>query len=179
MGRAAAAAAMAGHTRRARAPIRPGDRQRRHLSRRQAGGAVGLRVGGGLVLAVEDGFALLDPDWQRLEQVAVVERAGPRARFNDGKCDPAGRVLAGTMAYDLTSGAGFLCRLDPDRSVTMLLDAVTLSNGLAWTADGATMYYIDMPTQGVDAFDYDIEAGRMTGRRRLVDIPAGAGRRTA
>jgi sugar lactone lactonase YvrE len=138
-------------------------------------GAAGLRAGGGLVLAVEDGFALLDPDWERVEQVAFVEHPGPRARFNDGKCDPAGRFLAGTMAYDLTPGAGFLYRLDPDRSVTMLLDAVTISNGMAWSADGATMYYIDMPTQGVDAFAYDATAGSLGDRRRIVDIPAGAG----
>ena len=69
-------------------------------------GSAGLRHGDGLVLAVEDGFALLDPQWQRLDQVAVIEHPGPPARFNEGKCDPAGRFLAGTMAYDLTPGAG-------------------------------------------------------------------------
>lgn len=138
-------------------------------------GAAGLRRGGGLVLAVEDGFALLGEDWQRLGQVAVIEHPGPRARFNDGNCDPAGRFLAGTMAYDQTPGAAFLYRLDPDLSVTRLLDGVTISNGLAWTADGATLYYIDSPAQAVDAFDYDAEAGQLSNRRRLIDIPASAG----
>ena len=138
-------------------------------------GAASLRGGGGLVLAVEDGFALLDPDWQRLDQVAVIEHAGPRARFNEGKCDPAGRFLAGTMAYDLSPGAGSLYRLDPDLAVTRLLEGVTISNGLAWTADGTTLYYIDSPTQGVDAFGYDAGTGRLADRRRVVDIPAAAG----
>jgi sugar lactone lactonase YvrE len=138
-------------------------------------GSAGLRHGGGLVLAVEDGFALLDPQWQRLDQVAVVEHPGPQARFNEGKCDPAGRFLAGTMAYDLTPGAGSVYRLGPDFAVTRLLDGVTISNGLAWTPDGATLYYIDSPTQGVDAFDYDTETGRLENRRRVVDIPAAAG----
>ena len=138
-------------------------------------GSAGLRRGGGLVLAVEDGFALLDPDWQRLDQIAVIEHPGPRARFNEGKCDPAGRFLAGTMAYDETAGAGSVYRLDPDLAVTKLLDGVTISNGLAWTADGATMYYIDSPTQGVDAFDYDPGTGRLANRRRVVDIPEAAG----
>jgi sugar lactone lactonase YvrE len=137
-------------------------------------GSAGLRRGGGLVLAVEDGFALLDKDWQRVAQ-AVVEHPGPRARFNEGKCDPAGRFLAGTMAYDLTPGAGSLYRLDPDLTVTKLLDGVTISNGLTWSADGTTMYYIDSPTQGVDAFDYDPGTGRLANRRRIVDIPAAAG----
>jgi sugar lactone lactonase YvrE len=138
-------------------------------------GSAGLRQGGGLVLAVEDGFALLDPGWQRLDQVAVVEFAGPPARFNEGKCDPAGRFLAGTMAHDETPGAGSLYRLGPDLSVTKLFDGVTISNGLAWTPDGATMYYIDSPTQGVDAFDYDAATGWLGNRRRVVDIPAAAG----
>ncbi len=138
-------------------------------------GSAGLRHGGGLVLAVADGFALLDPGWQRLDQVAVIEHPGPRARFNEGKCDPAGRFLAGTMAYDQTPGAGSVYRLDPDLAVTRLLDGVTISNGLAWTADGATLYYIDSPTQGVDAFDYDTGTGRLENRRRVVDIPAAAG----
>jgi sugar lactone lactonase YvrE len=66
-------------------------------------------------------------------------------------------------------------RLDPGLTVTKLLDGVTISNGLAWSADGTTMYYIDSPTQGVDAFDYDIESGRLANRRRVVDIPAAAG----
>jgi len=138
-------------------------------------GSASLRRGGGLVLAVEDGFALLDPGWQRLDQVAVIEHPGPPARFNEGKCDPAGRFLAGTMAYDQTAGAGSVYRLDPGLAVTKLLDGVTISNGLAWSADGATMYYIDTPTQGVDAFHYDIETGRLANRRRVVDIPAAAG----
>jgi sugar lactone lactonase YvrE len=138
-------------------------------------GSAGLRRGGGLVLAVEDGFALLDPGWRRLDQAVYVEHPGPRARFNEGKCDPAGRFLAGTMAYDLTPGAGSVYRLGPDLEVTRLLDGVTISNGLAWTADGATLYYIDSPTQGVDAFDYDAGTGRLANRRRVVDIPAAAG----
>jgi sugar lactone lactonase YvrE len=138
-------------------------------------GSAALRRGGGLVLAVEDGFALLDPGWQRLDQVAVIEHPGPPARFNDGKCDPAGRFLAGTMAYDQTPGASSVYQLGPDLTVTRLLDGVTISNGLAWTADRATVYYIDSPTQGVDAFDYDVETGRLGNRRRVVDIPAGAG----
>ena len=137
-------------------------------------GSAGLRRSGGLVLAVEDGFALLDKDWQQVGQ-AVVKHPGPRARFNEGKCDPAGRFLAGTMAYDLTPGAGSLYRLDPDLTVTKLLDGVTISNGLAWSANGTTMYYIDSPTQGVDAFDYDPGTGRLANQRRIVDIPAAAG----
>jgi SMP-30/Gluconolactonase/LRE-like region len=71
--------------------------------------------------------------------------------------------------------AGSVYRLAADLVVTKLFDGVTISNGLACTPDGATLYYIDSPTQAVDAFDYDAETGRLGNRRHLVDIPAAAG----
>jgi sugar lactone lactonase YvrE len=98
-------------------------------------GSASLRRGGGLVLAVADGFALLDPHWRRLDQVAVIEHPGPPARFNEGKCDPAGRFLAGTMAYDQTAGAGSVYRLDPGLAATRLPDGMTIdADGCLWVA---------------------------------------------
>jgi sugar lactone lactonase YvrE len=135
-------------------------------------GAAIPRARGGLVLALKGGFALLDDSGQ-VTPVASV--AAPGTRMNDGKADPRGRVLAGTMAYDETPGAGSLYRLDPDGGVHILLDAVTVSNGLAWSADGATLYYADTPTGGVDAFDYDLDSGAIANRRRAISVPSAAG----
>jgi sugar lactone lactonase YvrE len=110
-------------------------------------GSAGLRHGGGLVLAVEDGFALLDPGRQRLDQVAVIEHPGPPARFNEGKCDPAGRFLAGTMAYDLTPGAGSVYRLGPDLAVTKLLDGGSAVH--RYTPDGRLDAVVSFPVTNV------------------------------
>jgi sugar lactone lactonase YvrE len=134
-------------------------------------GAAIPRANGGLVLALDGGFALLD-DGQVTPVASVTE---PGVRMNDGKADPRGRVLAGSMAYDERPGAGSLYRLDPDGSIQVLVEDVTVSNGLAWSADGATLYYIDTPTRGVDAFDYDLESGTIANRRRLISIPESAG----
>ena len=95
--------------------------------------------------------------------------------MNDGKCDPQGRLWAGSMAYDARPGAGALYRLDGDLTVHEIVQAVTISNGLAWTPDGTTMYYIDTPTGRVDAFDADPATGAITGRRPWVGIPEAAG----
>lgn len=92
-------------------------------------------------------------------------------RMNDGKCDPAGRFWAGTMAYDESPGAGALYVFDG--SVRTVLEGVSISNGLAWTADHRTMYYIDTPTGHVDAFDYDERTGAVTGRRHVVKVEGG------
>jgi sugar lactone lactonase YvrE len=138
-------------------------------------GAVALRSGGGLALALEDGFAQSDPGKDTVRLIAPVGSDDPDSRFNDGKCDPMGRFWAGTMTYDVTPGAGSLYRLETDMTVTEVLDRVTISNGLAWTSDQTTMYYIDTPTQRVDAFDYDPSTGTIGNRRTLVEIPTDAG----
>jgi len=140
-------------------------------------GAVALRSAGGLVVAVEDGFALVDTEWQTVQQVATLQATDPACRFNDGKCDPRGRFWAGTMAYDETAGAGaaFLYRLSPELAVEPILTGITISNGLGWSSDQRTFFYIDSPTHGVDAFDYDAETGALVNRRRVITIEGGIG----
>jgi sugar lactone lactonase YvrE len=124
-------------------------------------------------MALTDGFWLLEPSGVNLRPLAAVEADRPGTRFNDGKCDPAGRFWAGTMAYDETPGAGTLYRLDPDGRVEPMLAAVTISNGLAWSLDGRTLYYVDSPTRRVDAFDHDPAGGMLTNRRPFVELGPG------
>jgi sugar lactone lactonase YvrE len=138
----------------------------------QAVGAVAPRASGGLVLALRDGFGLLDSETSRLELVAPVERENPLNRMNDGKCDPQGRFWAGTTALDGSAGAGSLYRFDPERGAVRMLSNVTISNGLDWSPDGTTMYYADSATQRVDRFDWDGELGTISNRTPLIEIPA-------
>ena len=135
------------------------------------------RSGGGLALALGDGLWLQDAAGALRQVLAIPQPPAPAGpiRMNDGKCDPAGRLWAGSMAYDARPGAGALYRLDPDESVHEILRDVTISNGLAWTPDGATMYYIDTPTQRVDVFEIDPVDGSMAGRRAPLDVPAAHG----
>jgi sugar lactone lactonase YvrE len=79
------------------------------------------------------------------------------------------------MAYDETPGRGALYRLDLDGSVHEVFGNVTISNGIAWTADGTQVYYIDTPTHRVDVFDFDGDAGRFHNRRPFVEVPADQG----
>ncbi|HEX6507688.1 MAG TPA: SMP-30/gluconolactonase/LRE family protein [Chloroflexota bacterium] len=133
-------------------------------------GAAAPRTRGGLVLAVQSGFALLDLDSGRLDMITDTEADRPGNRMNDGKCDSAGRFWAGTMSYTLERGAGSLYRLDAERRVSNVLSDLTLSNGLGWSPDDKTMYLIDSVTQGIDAFAYDGQTGAITKRRRVIDI---------
>ena len=143
-------------------------------------GAFAPRTQGGYVLAVEKGFAFLDTKTGEVDLFAPIEPGpGPAVRMNDGKCDPQGRFWAGTMAGSVAPGRGSLYRLDPDLTVTKVLDGLTISNGLDWSDDGTTMFFIDSlagrgvwdrPTGGVDAFDFDGATGTISGRRRVIDV---------
>ena len=136
-------------------------------------GTVVPRAGGGLAVAVRDGFMALDPVSGTLTTLAEVERDQPGNRMNDGACDRAGRFYAGTMALDETPEAGALYRLDPDLGVTRLLTGVGISNGIGWSPDERLMYYIDSQVHRVDVFDYDPATGEIDGRRPFAAVGEG------
>ena len=87
-------------------------------------------------------------------------------RWNDAKASPNGDLFLGTMTFKADPGKGDLYRLDRDTSsMENILSGVTISNGLAWSKDGSTLFYIDTVTQGIDAFDFD---GKNISNRRTV-----------
>jgi sugar lactone lactonase YvrE len=139
--------------------------ERRHVG--EVAAALRPRRAGGAVIGIERGFALEEPD-------GTVRPLGevwsdPSVRMNEGGCDPDGRFYCGSMAYDQRPGAASLYRLDPDGSVHVVLQSVTVSNGLEWSPDGRRAYYNDTATRTISVFDYDPEAG-LTGRRALVAL---------
>jgi len=140
----------------------------------QAGSALGAaaeRQGGGFVLALQDGFGLIDRDSTEVRLVAAVDSAGGELRMNDGKCDTRGRFWAGTMAYDISQRRGAFYRLDPDLTVTSHFTGLGISNGFDWLPDGRTAYYIDSLDSRVDVFDSDPDAGELSNRRAAFEVP--------
>jgi sugar lactone lactonase YvrE len=128
------------------------------------------------VLAAADGFRLTGPEGLSETGPLRPPGMGDDVRFNDGACDPAGRFWAGTVAHDVRPGAGALYRLDPDGTITTVLEGVTESNGLGWSPDGGILYYIDSGEREprVRAFDYDLETGRIGWEpHELIGFPPG------
>lgn len=138
-------------------------------------GTVSVAESGELILALQHGFYLFDMETRELKPIDDPEKELPNNRFNDGKCDPAGRFLAGTMSLIGEGNVGALYSLDKDFTVKKLVDYVGCSNGLAWSADFQTMYYIDSPTKQVVAYDYDLKTGNIQNKREVIRIPEGEG----
>jgi sugar lactone lactonase YvrE len=152
--------------------FRPGDQQTTAIHVGQEVGCAVPRAGGGLMLAMRDGFAALPRDGRSAELVAAVESDRPGSRMNDGACDGRGRFWAGTMSRTGGSCDAGLYRLDPDLRVMRVLGGVSVSNGIGWSPDHRSMYYVDSPLGRVDVFDFDIDTGALAGRRTLVDVPS-------
>ena len=121
----------------------------------------------GWLLAAGRGFVHLTLDGA-VNALAEVAPAG--TRMNDGACDPQGRFWAGTMAEDHHAGGGALYRLDGEGGIELMLDGLTIPNGLGWSLDGATMYLIDSGPRVVHAFGFDPDRGTISGGRELVTV---------
>lgn len=129
-------------------------------------GTVVPRVGGGFVFAGDNGFFFLDEKTGEITEIADPEPEKLDNRFNDGKCSPDGRFFAGTISLVKREGDAKLYRLDSDLTLHEAYGPVTNSNGIVWSEDGKTCYYIDTPRKEVTAFDY--ADGNLTSPRVVV-----------
>jgi sugar lactone lactonase YvrE len=130
-------------------------------------GAAKPRANGGLIVNLKDGVAIVDTAG---EYRWLVYWARDEVRGNDAGVDPAGRLWAGTMRYDTAEGGGWLARVEPDGKAKVILEKVSISNGIGWSPDNTRMYFADTATGLVDVFDYDLDSGDITDRRHFADV---------
>lgn len=127
-----------------------------------------------IVAAFESGFAHYDFETAACEWICRPSLPAG-VRFNDGRVDPAGRFVAGTMVEDGAAAggptAGVLYRLEPSGAVTTLVERIGITNSLCWSPDGSTMYHADSTVGVLNAYEY----GDLLGPRRdIVSLEAPA-----
>jgi sugar lactone lactonase YvrE len=140
-------------------------------------GSFGLDQRGGAVVALRHGFHRLDLATGELTLLVHPEPDRPGNRLNDGKVAPDGSFWAGTMDEEqLARPTGALYRLDPDGSCRKMVDGLIVSNGLAWSADGRTLFHSDSKAQAIWAWDHDLATGAIANRRELARPSSAIGR---
>ena len=122
------------------------------------------------IVALEDGIYIFNTEKSAFDLFCDVEKNKPGNRFNDGKCDPSGRFWVGSMAYSQAPKLASLYCIDENGKATTKIDSVTISNGIVWTKDKKTMYYIDTPTKNIKAYDFDNETGNISNERIAVKV---------
>lgn len=137
-------------------------------------GAIGLMDDKRYIAAVRDGFATID---NSTGEISYIERVldDEGIRFNDGKCDPFGNFIAGTMRYEPKMGTAQLYSLDSSGRVKSLLSGVGLSNGICWDATGMKLFYIDTLTRQIALFRYEPELGIVGERKVFYEFAEGSG----
>jgi sugar lactone lactonase YvrE len=133
-------------------------------------GAVAPAAGGGWIAAAGTGLAMLGRDGR---QTTLAELEPPGNRMNDAACDPQGRFWAGSMALDERPNVASLYRLGPGGELTVVLDGLSIANGLGWSPDGETMYHADSGTATITAYDFDPGTGEIERPRIIVRPPHG------
>ena len=128
-------------------------------------GCFALRRSGGFIAALRDGFWLVDRNGNPERKVADAPYDPAHHRFNDGRADARGRFWAGSMNEKRDASTAKLYRLDPGFALAPMISDIMISNGLAWSPDGGTLYHADTPTRTINAWDFDAAAGVIANRR--------------
>ena len=155
---------------------KPGAEKERDFQFQEPVCAVAPVAEGRLLVAFAKRLAYVNLSDLSIEEICKVEPDLPGNRCNDGKMDPSGRFWIGTMSNDGSiEGAGALYRLDEGGQLTRVLDRLTIANGMGWSSNQRTMYFIDSPTREVWAFDFDPADSSITNQRTVIKVPGHLG----
>jgi sugar lactone lactonase YvrE len=127
-------------------------------------GCVAPAKDGGFIAGMRSGIWRLDAEGRQTVQLAANPKDATKSRFNDGRTDPAGRFLVGTIDEAKAGGVAALYRWDR-RGLAVLADDLMTSNGLAFSPDGRTLYHSDTPRFVIWRYDYDPSTGAAENRR--------------
>lgn len=122
------------------------------------------------IIALEDGMYKINTETGKASLFSLLEADVPENRFNDGKCDPAGRLWVGSMKLEDRGMPANLYMIDQDGRSSIKIENVSISNGIIWSSDQKTMFYVDSPTRKVRAFDFDKLTGNISNERVLIEL---------
>lgn len=127
------------------------------------------------LIALENGVAKINLTTSEIDLFSDMKGNLENSRLNDGKCDPSGRFWVGSMHLKQEKDKANLYKLGVLGSFETMIDSVTISNGIVWTSDKKTMYYIDTPTSQIKSYNYNNDTGEITDPRVAIQIPENLG----
>lgn len=122
------------------------------------------------VVALVDGIYKVNLLTEEVTLLSDVEFNMPENRFNDGKCDPNGNLWVGSMHFKQSRPNASVYKVNEQGETIKMIDSVTISNGIVWTKDTKTMYYIDTPSANIMAYDFDPDTSTISNGRVAVKV---------
>ena len=129
-----------------------------------------------ILAATQDGLEFLDFEAGELSPLVDPEPTKPANRLNDAKCDKHGRLWVGSMRLDVSRADGSLYRVERGAQSTQIENGFTVANGMDWSPDGKTFYFVDTIPGNIYAYDFDPEQGTVSSRRLFASVPEKEGR---
>ncbi|WP_243493375.1 SMP-30/gluconolactonase/LRE family protein [Massilia violaceinigra] len=138
-------------------------------------GALALTDKGNLIFTEDASVAMLDIESGEVDKRCTAVHEGAGYRFNDGACDPQGRFVTGLMDEGPSRGSGALYRYDSRLNSQVIHRNMALPNGLAWSEDGGTLFFVDSAARSIfrAAYPANGQVGEVT---LFAETPAGLGR---
>lgn len=128
-----------------------------------------------VAIAIEDGIYIVDVDTGESRLFSNIEKDVKNNRLNDGKCDPLGNLWVGSMNMNGDENKGILYKVMADGLVNKMLDNISISNGIVWTKNAKTMYYVDTPTRKIKSYHYNIDDASIIEDEVVINIPENLG----
>ena len=138
--------------------------------------AVLLGADGSKRIASQDGIEVLDFETGRLVPHVDPENGVTQNRLNDAKTCPGGEIWVGSMRLDASKPSGGLYRVAADGRVSRKDSDITVANGLDWSPDQRTFYFVDTIPGRIYAYDFETSSGALTNKRIFAEIPESEGR---
>ncbi len=133
-------------------------------------GSLAICKNGNYIAALKKGLAFVDRENGEVKMIEDPLNLNEEIRFNDGKCDPAGRFWAGTMSMTDTKEIGEVYMFDKDLHPKLKISKTTISNGMAWSRENDRFYFIDTPTMTVTAYDYNNSNGDISNPKIVIRV---------
>lgn len=124
-----------------------------------------------VLLALAHNLSEFNLETMELTEVLRPEIDASSVRFNDGKCSPNGELWVGTMDLDTKNPIAALYKIDNKYEISKQLSNIAVSNGICWSPDGFTMYYIDSPTYSIQSFVFNKETNSISRGKKIIDTP--------
>lgn len=113
----------------------------------------------GFVVSLADSVIIARPTGEVISTLATVKHAAPHMRLNEGKVDPFGRWVTGSMELDDAAPVGAFYSVTTNGEVSQLIGGIGTANGLEWSPDGSRIYFTDTSTGTVHTARYDPDTG--------------------
>ena len=130
-------------------------------------GAIVERSRGGYFAAVKEGFGLISANGMYSSDISFLAE---NERMNDAKADSRGRYWAGSCDLGFTPGQGKLHMIDENKTIRTMETGLTLPNGLGWSPDDKSFYFVDSMQHVMWRYDFDVESGNISNRQVLVNF---------